>query len=41
MLAVHAPSVAHPVAKQLQDAERTGKALVLDQDDPISKGAFR
>jgi hypothetical protein len=41
VLAVHAPSVAHPVAKQLESAERAGKALVLDENDPISKGAFR
>ncbi len=41
VLAVHAPSVEHPVAKTLETADRVGEALVLDENDPTSKGAFR
>lgn len=28
-------------ADHAENAERAGKALVLDEDDPVAKGAFR
>jgi len=40
VLAVHAPDANHAVAKKLERAERAGKALVLDEDHAITKGAF-
>ncbi|HET6459884.1 MAG TPA: DUF6424 family protein [Syntrophales bacterium] len=37
---VSAPTADNPVLKKRQSAHKTGKALVLDENDPISKKAF-
>jgi len=40
VLSVHAPSADHPILRKHQAAEKAGRALVLDENDPISKKAF-
>jgi hypothetical protein len=45
VLGIHSSDLAHPLAKKLAkkhtDAEKSGTAMVLSADDPISKQAFR
>ena len=40
VLNVNAPNADHPVLKKRQLAHKSGKAVVLDENDPISKKAF-
>jgi hypothetical protein len=40
VLAVHAAEASDAMAKKLEHAERAGKALVLDENHPITKSAF-
>lgn len=41
VLAVHTRGVDHPVASNLESAEQKGKALVLDEDHPVTRMARR
>jgi len=41
ILNVHAPSADHPISKKYQAARKAGKVVVLDENDPISKKAFK
>jgi hypothetical protein len=40
VLNVSAPTPDHPVLKKRQFAHNHGKAVVLDENDPVSKKAF-